>query len=265
MNAIQTEHIQLNIGSFCLSDISLHIPKGKLTAIVGSNGSGKSTLLKTIAQLLKQESGNIYLEGQSIRGLHPKIFAQKLAMMPQSKQSLPNLTVKELIHFGRAPYKKWFDRINDEDQDIIEWAMRITNITKYAERMFYTLSGGEQQKVRIALALTQRTPVLLLDEPTTYLDIAHQLEVLNILEEINRHEKTTIIMVLHELQHAAAYCDYLLAMKQGKLIHSGEPDSLLSSQFLKEVYHIDAKVMYEDDYPLIIPLKKQPFNRRMHA
>ncbi|WP_231710841.1 ABC transporter ATP-binding protein [Gracilibacillus suaedae] len=253
MNAIQTKDIHVNLGNFHLSDISVKIPKHSITAIVGPNGSGKSTLLKTIARLMKQHTGEILVNQQNSNTFPSKDFAQIVAMMPQSKQSLPNLTVRELISYGRAPYHSWLSKTNRKDSEIIDWAMSITNTIQHSDRLFHSLSGGEQQKVRIALALTQQSEILLLDEPTTYLDIAHQLEVMEMLASIHEQHQITIIMVLHELQQAVAYCDYLIAMKGGKIKTTGRSIDLLTRSFLKDVYDIDAKVIYEDGFPLIIP------------
>ncbi|WP_078379018.1 ABC transporter ATP-binding protein [Sutcliffiella halmapala] len=257
VNAIETEQLSLHVGSFHLNNVGVDIPKGKITAIVGPNGSGKSTLLKIISRLVQQDEGDVRIENKSTKEYKPKEIAKTLAMMPQSKQALPNLTIHELISYGRAPYKKIFDpRSNMDDKEVIDWAMSITGTKKHENRMFYTLSGGEQQKVRIALALAQKSTILLLDEPTTYLDIAHQLDVMELLEEINQQHDITVVMVLHELQQAAAYCDYLIAMKNGQIVTTGSPKEVLTASFLKEIYHIEAKVIYEDDYPLIVPAKR---------
>lgn len=179
-------------------------------------------------------------------------------MLPQSKQMIPNFSVQELIAFGRSPYKKFFEKRRcSEDIEIINWAMEVTGTSKHASRMFSTLSGGEQQKVRIAMTLAQKTTVLLLDEPTTYLDIAHQLDVMEIMQELNHIHGMTIVMVLHELQQAATYSDYLIAMKNGKVAVQGKPKDILTSEFLKDVYNIEATVKYEDHYPMIIPAKRK--------
>ncbi|SDC54973.1 ABC transporter ATP-binding protein [Shouchella lonarensis] len=253
--AIETEHLTFRNGYFTLRDLNLTIPKGKVTAIVGPNGSGKSTLLHLITKLLKQTSGDVRVENMSTAKLATKSLAKRLAMMPQCKQSLPSMTVKELVSFGRAPYQKWYQTgASNGDRDIVDWALQVTNTKKHANRMFDTLSGGEQQKVRIALALAQQSPILLLDEPTTYLDIAHQLEMMDMLKSMNKRFGLTIVMVLHELQQAAAYCDHLVALKEGHIAATGQPQQVLTARFLKEVYHIDAKVVFSEGYPLIIPL-----------
>ncbi|GAF64426.1 iron-siderophore ABC transporter ATP-binding protein [Bacillus sp. TS-2] len=260
--ALYTSNISLEIGHFSLNKISASIPEGKITGIVGPNGSGKSTLLRILSNLQKPDDGYIVIDEKSIKDYKGKELAQTLAMMPQAKSSLPNITVKELVQFGRSPYKGYFrSNSHQQDEQIVEWALRLTNTEHFANRMFHTLSGGEQQKVRIALALVQKAPILLLDEPTTFLDITHQIEVMELVETINREEKMTIVMVLHELQQAASYCDYLVVMKNGAIAQAGKPKELLTSSFLKDIYDIEAKVKYEEGYPLIIPIKgKQKVN-----
>lgn len=254
MNAIETNEISLQRHEFQLSDISISIPKHKITTIVGPNGSGKSTFLKIVSRLIKANNGIITVNGKNIHRYKSKEFAKELAMLPQSKEHLPNMTVRELISFGRSPYKSMFKhRLNKEDEEIIAKAMRVTDTTKYKDRLFYSLSGGEQQRVRIAMALAQNTDILLLDEPTTYLDMAHQFEVMELLQTINEEYRSTIVMVLHDLQQAAMYSHFMVAMKKGKVVAEGKPHELLTSEFLRNVYEIDAKIAFKDGYPFIIP------------
>lgn len=252
--AIKTESISLNLGAFQLHDISLSIPKGKITTIVGPNGSGKSTFLKIITKLLPADNGSIYVQNKRSTTYKAKDYARTVSMLPQSKDSLPNLTVRELISFGRSPYKSlWSNRLTADDEVIIKQAMQMTHTTKHENRLFSNLSGGEQQKVRIAMALAQKTEILLLDEPTTYLDIAHQLDVMELLYQINKEYQITIVMVLHDLQQAATYSDHMIALKQGKVVDSGTPASMITVDFLRKVYEINARILFEDGYPLIIP------------
>jgi len=254
MAAIQTDQITLNLGAFQLHDISLAIPKGKITTIVGPNGSGKSTLLKVITRLLTADHGSVYVQNKKTTTYKAKEYAQTVSMLPQSKDHLPNLTARELITFGRSPYKSLLNnQITTEDEAIINQAMQMTNTAKHENRLFYSLSGGEQQKVRIAMALAQKTDILLLDEPTTYLDMAHQLDVMELLYHINSKYNITVVMVLHDLQQAATYSHHLIAMKRGEVVDSGTPKFLLTAGFLRKVYEINARVLYEEDYPLIIP------------
>lgn len=263
MSAILTDRIQLDVGAFQLQHITVSIPKGNVTAIVGPNGSGKSTLLKIITRLLEADSGTVTINGKLAHTYKSAEMAQTVAMLTQSKNGLPEMTVKELVAYGRAPYKRLFDRMTDEDHGIVDWAMQTTGTKKHEDRIFHTLSGGEQQKARIAMALAQKTTIMLLDEPTTFLDIAHQLDLMEMLQTINRDYGITIVMVLHDLQQAAHYCDYIIAMKNGRIAETGKPTEIISSHFLESIYNVQAKVRFEDDYPVIIPLKTLSNSRRL--
>lgn len=261
MNAIQIHEISLHLDTFHLDDISLSIPEGKITTIVGPNGSGKSTLLKIISKLLKARDGSVLIYNKDIEAYKAKQFAKVVSMMPQSKGSLPNLTVKELVSFGRSPYKPFFQQhLTKDDEVAVEEALEMTNLKKYEDRLFYSLSGGEQQRARIALALAQHTDILLLDEPTTYLDIANQFEIMDLLTSINERYGLTVVMVLHDLQQAAFYSDYMIAMKHGKIVAKGEAQQLLTPKFLKQVYEMDANIEFRDGYPVIIPNKRRKQN-----
>ncbi|MBB3112451.1 heme oxygenase (staphylobilin-producing) [Paenibacillus phyllosphaerae] len=255
MTAIEANGLTLELGPFGLKDLSIAIPEGEMTAIVGPNGSGKSTLLRMISRLQKPDSGEVIIQGRDAGAYSTAQFAQTLTMLTQSKGQMPDLTVREFVAYGRSPYKRLFDRMSEEDHGIVNWALTLTGTIRHENRMFHTLSGGEQQKVRIAMALAQKTNILLLDEPTTYLDLAHQLDLMEMLQAINRDYKLTVVMVLHDLQQAAAYCDYMIAMQRGRVVHTGKPRELLTPRFLQEVYRIDAKVAFEDDYPVIIPIR----------
>ncbi|SDZ23964.1 iron complex transport system ATP-binding protein [Evansella caseinilytica] len=254
MKAIQTKNIGLDLGRFQLQSVSTAFPAEKITAIIGPNGSGKSTLLKIISRLLAADAGEVFIDDMNVKMFRTKEFAKTLTMLPQSKELLLQLTVRELVSYGRSPHQKRFGyKMAAADEEIVNWALEITGTVKHADRMYHTLSGGEQQKARIAMSLAQKTDILLLDEPTTFLDIAHQFDVLEILREINQQYRVTIVMVLHDLQQAVKYSDYLVAMKKGNIAAAGVPEDVLTSAFLKNVYDIDAKVKYEDGYPLIIP------------
>lgn len=259
MNAIDTDRISFKVDHFQLNDISLSIPAGQITSIVGPNGSGKSTFLKIVSKLLAANSGSILVQNMDAKKYKAKEFARTIAMLPQSKDALPNLTVRELVSFGRSPYQQFLsNRCSKEENDyIIREAMELTKVVEYEDRLFYSLSGGEQQKVRLAMALAQKTDILLLDEPTTYLDIAHQFELMELMQEINETYHMTIIMVLHDLQQAATYSDYMIALKHGKLMEHGPPKELLTASFLKAVYEIDARIRIEDGMPFIIPIRKR--------
>ncbi|KQO09594.1 heme oxygenase [Paenibacillus sp. Leaf72] len=252
--AIHIENVGLSVGAFEMEDANMIIPSGKITAIVGPNGSGKSTMLKVITKLLTPDKGEVFINQKPLKTYKSKDFAKDIAMLTQSKEMIPDLTVRELVSFGRSPHKPMFkNKMTHEDNDIIDWALKITGTKRYQHQMFYTLSGGEQQKARIAMALAQKTNILLLDEPTTYLDIAHQFDVMEMLQQINRDHQITIVMVLHDLQQAAAYCDHMIAMKRGLIAMTGEPQTVLTSEFLKDVYNMDARIKFDEGYPLIIP------------
>ncbi|WP_141502637.1 heme oxygenase [Paenibacillus luteus] len=255
--AIDLKDIELEMGMFQLFDITTAIPEGKMTAIIGPNGSGKSTLLKIITKLLSADKGEVAIQGKEAGDYSRADYARTISMLPQAKDMLPELTVRELVAYGRSPHKRLFkQRLTEEDQKIIDWAMKTMSIRRHDDRMFHTLSGGEQQKARIAMALAQKTDIILLDEPTTFLDISHQLEVMGMLRKINQEHGITIVMVLHDLQQAAAYCDHLIAMKDGEIISTGTPQTVITSRFLRQVYEIEAKVSFDQNYPVIIPIPK---------
>ncbi|MCM3215897.1 ABC transporter ATP-binding protein [Niallia taxi] len=253
MTVLKSEELQFRQGKFQLHDINIEFPEGKMTAIVGPNGSGKSTLLKLFARLLKADNGLVTLDNQPIHKYKRKEYSQKIAMLPQAKEVLPSITVKELVGYGRVPFQRLTGPVSEEDKEIIAWAIRETGLENMADRMVGHLSGGELQRARIAMALAQKTSVLLLDEPTTFLDITHQLELMKILSRINKTYQITVIMVLHELQYAGAYSDNLIVMKRGEIYQTGKPQAILTAQLLKEVYEIDASIKFENNYPVIIP------------
>jgi iron complex transport system ATP-binding protein len=256
MGAIKTNNLTFSQGAFQINQLSLAIEEGKMTAIVGPNGSGKSTLLKLFARLYKGEEGEILLKDTAITKIGRKNFSKKVTMLLQSKEVFPNITVEELVSYGRTPYQKGLSRKSEEDREIVQWALHECQLTSYKDRMLYTLSGGELQRARIAMALAQKTEVLLLDEPTTYLDIAHVIELMDLMKKINEKYEMTIVMVLHELSFAGAYCDRLVVMKKGSIYDIGIPEDILTSKLLKEVYGIEARIQYEDSFPIIIPTKK---------
>ncbi|TRZ35684.1 ABC transporter ATP-binding protein [Niallia circulans] len=253
MAVLKSEELRFSQGRFQLDDINIEFPEGKMTAIVGPNGSGKSTLLKLFARLLKADNGLVTLDNQPIHKYKRKEYSQKIAMLPQAKEVLPSITVKELVGYGRVPFQRLTGAASEEDKEIIAWAITETGLEHMADRMVGHLSGGELQRARIAMALAQKTTVLLLDEPTTFLDITHQLELMKILSRINKTYQITVIMVLHELQYAGAYSDNLIVMKRGEIYQTGKPQAILTAQLLKEVYEIDALIKFENNYPIIIP------------
>lgn len=221
---------------------SLEIPKGKVTCLIGPNGCGKSTLLKTIGRVLKPVSGEISLESIAIQNYETKSLARTMAFLPQTPTSPQGLKVRELVAYGRFPHHKGFSRMDKKDVEMIDWAIQATGLAEFSERPLEDLSGGQRQRAWIAMALCQDTEYLLLDEPTTYLDLAHQLEVLTLLQTLNKEVKKTIVMVIHELNQAARFADYMVGMKAGKIICKGSPDEVMTAEGLKAIFHIEAAI-----------------------
>jgi iron complex transport system ATP-binding protein len=244
MNSISTEKLSIGYGSVeIVKDLNLSIPKGKITTIIGANGCGKSTILKTIARILQPKAGAIYINGKDIQTESSKEIAKVMAVLPQSPVAPKGLTVEELVAYGRFPHQSGFGKITKQDREIINWAIEVVGMKEYQERPIESLSGGQRQRVWIAMALAQETEILLLDEPTTYLDLAHQLEVLKLLEELNKKQGRTIVMVIHELNNAARFADYMVGVKAGKIVCSGKPEEVMSKSNLKEIFNIDAEVV----------------------
>ncbi|WP_375293634.1 ABC transporter ATP-binding protein [Clostridium estertheticum] len=246
MNIVKMENLETSYQKFAVfKNLNLDIKQGKITTIIGPNGCGKSTLLKTMGRILKQKSGKVYLQGQDLNNIPTKEIAKHLALLPQSPIAPSQLKVKELISYGRYPHRNNANTLLPKDKKIIEWAMDITKTTSFGNRQLENLSGGQRQKVWIAMALAQETEVLLLDEPTTSLDMAHQLDVLQIVEKLNKERKRTIVMVLHDINHAARFSHEIVAMKEGKIIKVGTPTEVITPEVLKEVFHIDARIMID--------------------
>ncbi len=256
MSMIKTKN--LNIGydeKTIVEELNIEIPKGRITALVGGNGSGKSTIFKTIARILKPQKGRVYLDGESIHEKSTKDVALKLAILPQNPTAPEGLTVAELVSYGRFPHQKKFGTLGAEDYDIIQWALDVTGMTVFAERPLNSLSGGQRQKAWIAMAIAQGTDVILLDEPTTFLDMSHQFEVLKLLRKLNKEHKQTIVMVVHDLNHATRFADYMIAIKGGKVVKEGNTIDIVTPEMIKEVFGIFADVISDGHMgvPHVIP------------
>lgn len=244
MSEIRTKAMTVGYGKQeIISELSVTIPKSKITCIIGPNGCGKSTLLKTVARLLKPSSGTAMIDGKSIHKESTKAIAQEIAILTQAPQTPEDITVKELVSYGRAPYQKGFGQLKAHDWEKIHWALDQTQLLNQADRSVSSLSGGQKQRVWIAMALAQDTDCLLLDEPTTYLDMAHQLEVLQVLESLNQTLNRTIVMVLHDLNHAARFADHLIAIRKGKIIQTGSPEEVMKTEVLRKVFDIEASIV----------------------
>ncbi|MCT8137085.1 ABC transporter ATP-binding protein [Anaerobacillus sp. CMMVII] len=236
---------QLNIGygeSLIVKELSVEIPDKKITTIIGSNGCGKSTLLKAITRIITHQSGEVVLDGKNISKESTKLLAKKMAILPQTPESASGLTVGELVSYGRFPYQKGFGRLSKKDYEVIDWALEVTGTIDFKYRPVDALSGGQRQRVWIAMALAQETEIIFLDEPTTYLDMAHQLEVLELLQNLNREQGRTIVMVLHDLNQAARFADYIIALKAGQIVKAGNCEEVINHHVLKKVFNIDAEI-----------------------
>ncbi|MCB2298948.1 ABC transporter ATP-binding protein [Clostridium tagluense] len=246
MNSIVTDNLDIAYDeTLIVKALNMNIPHGQITSIIGPNGCGKSTVLKAVGRILKPKNGLIYLNGEDIRNLSTKAVAQAMAVLPQTPTAPSGLTVKELVAYGRFPHQKGFGRLTAEDNRIVKWALEITKLTELEHREVDTLSGGQRQRVWIAMALAQQTDLILLDEPTTYLDLSHQLEVLELLHSLNKNQGCTIVMVLHDLNLAARFSDYMIAIRGGDIIKHGTPKEVMTIPVLKEVFTIDAKIVHE--------------------
>ena len=226
-----------------VEQLDIEFPSKQITAIIGPNGCGKSTLLKTLSRLHKPESGYTYLDGKAIDKMPTKEVARHMAILPQGPDAPNGLSVYDLISYGRTPYQSGFSRLSAHDRDMIDWALDVTGLTGLKDRAVDSLSGGQRQRTWIAMSIAQETELLLLDEPTTYLDLAHQLEVLKLLERLNREEGRTVIMVIHDLNQAARFAGHLVAMKEGKVIREGSAEEVITEDVLKEVFRIDTSII----------------------
>jgi iron complex transport system ATP-binding protein len=248
----------LNIGygqRTVVEGLSLDLLKGGITALVGPNGSGKSTLLKTLARLLKPSAGEVFLNGKSISRMSTSVVAQEIAVLPQGPVAPPGLTVGELVEQGRYPHAGPLKMLRKQDYSAISEALRLTGMEDFTHRSLDNLSGGEKQRAWIALALAQETPVLLLDEPTTFLDIGHQLEVLELVEKLNRDKGMTVVLVVHDLNHAARYATRMVALKDGLIVADGPPSEVLTADLLNFLFGVHAHIISDPETgkPVCLP------------
>ena len=245
-------------GNTVIQGLDLAIPQGKITTLVGPNGCGKSTLLRGLARLLKPQGGTVYLAGDAIAHLPSKELAQRLGILPQSPRAPEGLTVRELVAQGRYPYQNWLQQWSREDELKVEAAIATTHLEGFANRPLDTLSGGQRQRAWIAMALAQDTDTLLLDEPTTYLDVAHQIEVLDLLYHLNQSDHRTIVMVLHDLNIAGRYSHHLIALRQGQVMAQGTPAEVITESLVKQVFDLDSRIITDpvSGTPLCIPVSQ---------
>lgn len=225
-----------------IKDLSIQIKDHQITSIIGSNGCGKSTLLKALTRILPYQTGGVFLDGKEISSTSTKALAKKMAILPQAPEGAHGLTVFELVSYGRFPYQPLLGHLTKKDHEVINWALSVTGTSRYQYKAIDALSGGQRQRVWIAMALAQETDIIFLDEPTTYLDMAHQLEILELLESLNRQEGRTIVMVLHDINQAARFSDHIIALRDGSIVKCGTPEEVICEDVLKEVFQIDATI-----------------------
>lgn len=243
MTRLYTENINIGYGeNLIVKNLSVKIADKKITTIIGANGCGKSTLLKAITRIIPTKAGTIVLDGKDILKEDTKALAKKISILPQAPEGTEGITVGELVSYGRFPYQKGFGRLSKKDYEVIDWALEVTGTMDYKYRAIDSLSGGQRQRAWIAMALAQETDIIFLDEPTTYLDMAHQLEVLELLQRLNVQQQRTVVMVLHDLNQAARFADYIIALKDGKVVKAGSCEEVINKEVLMEIFNIDAEI-----------------------
>ncbi|WP_202080856.1 ABC transporter ATP-binding protein [Caldalkalibacillus salinus] len=260
MEALKGTSLTLGYGqNTIIDDLNISIPKGKVTVLIGSNGCGKSTLLRSLARLLKPEKGSIVLDGLEIAKLPTRDIAKRMAILPQNPVAPEGLTVLQLVKQGRYPHQSWLKQWTDHDEKVVTDALAATHLQDLADRPVDSLSGGQRQRAWIAMTLAQDTDTILLDEPTTYLDIAHQIDILDLLYDLNHEENKTIVMVLHDINLACRYADHIVAVHNKGIYAQGEPNEIISQELIHHVFGMDSQVTHCPIFgsPLCIPYGKK--------
>lgn len=236
-------------------DLSLRIADGKITAIIGPNGCGKSTVLRALARLLLPREGAVVLDGELIQRQPTKAVAKRIGLLPQQPDAPEAITVEDLARRGRYPHQGFMQPSSKEDERAVARALELTDMVSFKDRPVDELSGGQRQRAWLAMALAQETPLLLLDEPTTFLDIAHQVEMLDLVRELNREHGRTVVLVVHDLCHACRYADHLIAMREGKVVAAGPPREVVSETLVREVFALESCVVADPvtACPLVLP------------
>lgn len=256
MNTLSAHKLTLGYGENVIIDhLDIEIPKGKITVLIGSNGSGKSTLLRSLARLLQPKSGEVILDGTQIAKMNTKEVAKKMAILPQGPATPEGLSVYQLVKLGRYPYQSFMKKWSQEDEDAVNRALNDTNLMDLKFKSVDSLSGGQRQRAWIAMTLAQETDLILLDEPTTYLDMTHQIEILDLLFELNEKDNRTIVMVLHDLNLACRYADHIVAIKDKKVFAEGAPEDIITGQLVLDVFGMNCDVTFDPIFgtPMCIP------------
>ena len=256
LSRLRADHVSIGYeDSAVIADLSVDVLDGCFTAIVGPNACGKSTLLRGLARLLKPSGGQVILDGHDIGGLHTKEVARRLGLLPQTSIAPEGITVADLVSRGRFPHQKVLRQWSRDDDAAVAEAMRCIGVSELAGRLVDELSGGQRQRVWVAMVLAQRTPLVLLDEPTTYLDIAHQVELLDLFAMLNREQHRTVVAVLHDLNHACRYADQIIVMKAGSIVAQGDPNAVITEDLVEAVYGLKCQIIDDPQTgtPLVVP------------
>lgn len=266
--AIEAVDLALSYGGqYIFEKLNLSVPKGRITVLIGSNGCGKSTLLRSMARLLKPKEGAVILNGASIAKLPTKEIAKQMAILPQGPSAPEGLTVLQLVKQGRYPYQSWLQQWSAEDERMVRSALEVTRLTELADRGVDSLSGGQRQRAWIAMTLAQGTDLILLDEPTTYLDLTHQIEVLDLLHDLNEQENRTIVMVLHDINLACRYAHHIVALKNGRIYREGPPEGIVDAELIQSVFDLPCEIVADPVFgtPMCVPYGKSKGKRRTPA
>lgn len=236
--------LQIGYGDHVVvEDMDVDIQRDKITTIIGPNGSGKSTILKAITRLIRYQKGSVVLNGRDLLEMKPKDLAKTLGVLPQVHTAPSDFRVKELVGYGRMPHQKMFAGKSTEDEKMIQWAMEVTGTWQFRDKSIYEISGGESQRVWIATVLAQKPEILFLDEPTTYLDISHQLETMKLVKKLNRETGIGVVMVLHDLSQALEISDHIIVIKDGKKYSEGIPEEVITAKMMQDVYNVDCEIV----------------------
>lgn len=242
---LKASSLQIGYGDHVVvEDMDVEIQRDKITTIIGPNGSGKSTVLKAITRLIRYQKGSVMLGDQDILEMKPKELAKSIGVLPQIHTAPSDFRVKELVGYGRMPHQKMLAGKSAEDEQIIQWAMEVTGTWQFRDKSIYEISGGESQRVWIATVLAQKPEILFLDEPTTYLDISHQLETMQLVRKLNRETGIGVVMVLHDLPQAMEVSDHIIVIKNGKKYSEGTPEAVITAQMMQDVYNVDCEIVH---------------------